>query len=214
MCWVVGPVRSRHIDHGVQEQGGQRGSDQLDDDVARHPLPREVPAQGKGNADRRVQVGTGYLAHEQDDGHDRQRRCDHSCRAADHARKGVPHHPSTGGREYEKERPQQLREEASPLLARVVEVADSLDDALLVAGNGAEQGLFLHSCHLDHTFQVRETAGVRVASQTARRHGGGRLKPDHCEEQRTSLPPGLPKKGDEAGWTVRRCGHRHHDRGG
>ena len=68
---IVGAVDGRDVDDRAQEEGGECGSDELHDDVAGHPLPREVTAQGEGDADRRVQVGTGDLAHEQDDGDDR-----------------------------------------------------------------------------------------------------------------------------------------------
>ena len=71
---VVGSVGRRDADDRLQEPGGQGGADQLDDDVAGHPPPREVPAQREGDADRRVEVGAGDLAHEQDDAHHHQRR--------------------------------------------------------------------------------------------------------------------------------------------
>jgi hypothetical protein len=58
----------------MQDQGGQGGAGQLHHDVARDPVPREVAAQREGDADGRVQVRAGDLAHEQDDRHDGQRR--------------------------------------------------------------------------------------------------------------------------------------------
>ena len=61
MSRVVGPVHSRHVDHRMQEEGGERGADELHEDVAGHALPREVPTQSKGDADRWIQVGTDTL---------------------------------------------------------------------------------------------------------------------------------------------------------
>src|SRR5712691_2532284 len=63
---VVGPVGGGDADDGVQDQGGERRAGQLHDDVAGDPAPGEVAAQREGDADGRVQVGAGDLAHEQD----------------------------------------------------------------------------------------------------------------------------------------------------
>ena len=84
--------------------------------------------------DRRVEVCSRNLAHEQDDRHDHECRGDHCSTAADRAGEGVTHHAATGRHQYEEERPQHLGEEAPPLLAGVVEVLDALHDLLLVAG--------------------------------------------------------------------------------
>src|SRR5690348_9091289 len=63
---------------------------QLHDDVAGTRPPREVAAQGEGDAGGRVLVRAGDLAHEQDDGHDRQRGGGDGGAVADHARKAWP----------------------------------------------------------------------------------------------------------------------------
>ena len=51
--------------------------------------------------------------------------------AADRVREGLAHHPAAGRHEDEEERPEQLREQAPPLLLRVLEVLDRVDDRRL-----------------------------------------------------------------------------------
>ena len=103
-----------------QEEAGQGRADQLDDDVAGQPFPGEVAAQGEGEGDGRVEVGAGDGAHEEDDRQDHQARRDHRGRQAD-LPLGVEQ-AAAGGDEHQDEGPEQLREEAAPLQARVVEV--------------------------------------------------------------------------------------------
>jgi hypothetical protein len=67
-------------------------------------------------------MSAGHLAHEEDDRHHHQTGCDDRSGTADRAGKGLPHHAATGGHEDEEERSEQLREEAAPLLVRIVEV--------------------------------------------------------------------------------------------
>jgi len=43
------------------------------------------------------------------------------------------HHWSTGSHHHQEEGAEELGEETSPLLARILEVADSLEDGVLVA---------------------------------------------------------------------------------
>ena len=147
MGGVVGAVAGRHVDDGVQEERRQGGADQLHHDVAGNPPPREVAAQGEGEADGRVQMRARHLAHEQDDGHDHQSRRHHGGLAADHARKGVAHHAATGGHQDEEERAEQLGEQAPPLLMWIVEVVDTVDNSLLVAGQHAFGREILRGCH-------------------------------------------------------------------
>ena len=54
---------------------------------------------------------------------------------ADHARKGVAHHPAAGRGEHQEERAEQLGDQASPFLAGIVEVRDPLDELPLVVRN-------------------------------------------------------------------------------
>ena len=58
---IVRAERGRHVHDGLQEPGGECGTGQLDHDVSRYPLPREVTPQREGDADRRVEVRPGYL---------------------------------------------------------------------------------------------------------------------------------------------------------
>ena len=58
---------------------------------------------------------------------------------ADHAGEGVAHHAPAGGRQHQEEGAEQLGEQPPPLLPRVVEVGDAVDDALLVAGERTER---------------------------------------------------------------------------
>ena len=119
---VVRAVRRRDVDHGAEEQAGEGGADELDHDVARHALPREVAAERERERDGWVQMGAGHLAHEQDDPHHHQPGCDDGCGAADRVGERLAHHPAAGGDEDEEEGPEELREQAPPLLARVLEV--------------------------------------------------------------------------------------------
>ena len=120
-------------------RAAMRGPGQLRDDVAGDAPPREVAAQGEGDADGRVQVRAGDLAHVQDDPQDRQRRGRDGGAVADHAGEGVAHHAPAGRRQDQEEGAEQLGEQAPPLLARVVEVVDAVDEVLLVAGERAER---------------------------------------------------------------------------
>ena len=79
----------------------------------------------------------------------------------------MPHHSSTGSRQNKEERAEQLGEQASPFLSRVVEVADALDDVLLVAGQWAERGDFLCCWHRGHTFLGWGLSGRRVLGRSA-----------------------------------------------
>ncbi len=69
-----------------------------------------------------------HLAHEEDDRHHHQTRCDDRSSTADRAGKGLPHHAATGGHKDEEERSEQLREEAAPLLARIAEIVQRRDE--------------------------------------------------------------------------------------
>ena len=56
---------------------------------------------------------------------------------ADHAGEGVAHHAPAGRREHQEEGAEQFGEQPPPLLARVIEVGDPVDDVLLVTGERA-----------------------------------------------------------------------------
>ena len=152
MSRVVRPVHRRHVDHGMEKKGGERSADELYEDVAGYTLPGKVPTKSKSNADSRIQVGARYLAHEQYDGHDGEGRSYDGCLMADHAGKGVAHHPASGCRQDQEERTEQLGEEASPLLPGIVEITDPLDDALLVTSNWTERGNLLSGGNLGSPF--------------------------------------------------------------
>ena len=111
----------------LEEQRRERGAGELHDDVAGHPAPREVAASRERQAHGRVEVGARHLAHEQDDRHHHQTRRRHRRGPADGVREGLAHHPAARGDEHQEERPEQLREQAPPLLARVLEVLDRVD---------------------------------------------------------------------------------------
>ena len=51
--------------------------------------------------------------------------------AADRVRERLAHHPAAGGDQHEEERAEQLGEQAPPLLLRVLEVLDRMDDRRL-----------------------------------------------------------------------------------
>ena len=88
---------------GVQEESGEGGADKLDDDVTRHPTPREVSSKGEANGDSRVEVRAAHVTHEQDDRHHHEPRSDNGCGSADRARKSCVHHAGTGGDQHEEE---------------------------------------------------------------------------------------------------------------
>ncbi len=115
----------------MQEQRGERRTDQLHDDVSKNATPWEVATQRERDADRGIEVSAGHLAHEEDDRHHHQTGCDDCGGTADRVGKGLPHHAATGGHEDEEERSEQLREEAAPLLARIVEVLQRRDDLVI-----------------------------------------------------------------------------------
>jgi hypothetical protein len=107
-------------EHPAQEQAGQRRAGQLDDDVARDPAPREVPAQREGQRHGRVQVRARDRAHEQDD------RCHHQARRDDRGIQAdlplrVQQAAARSG-QHQREGTKQLREQPPPFLARVVEI--------------------------------------------------------------------------------------------
>ena len=107
-------------EHRAQEQAGQRRADELDEDVARHPPPREVAAQRERQRHGRVQVRAGDRAHEQDDRRHHQARRDDRRGQAD-----LPlrvQKPAARGGQHQREGAQQLREQPPPFLARVIEV--------------------------------------------------------------------------------------------
>ena len=83
---------------------------------------------------------------------------------ADHVRERVAHHPATGGDEHQEERPEQLREQTSPLLARIVEVGDSIHDPLLVASDRTKNGGFAGWCcgHLPTPHQDQDECKAPV----------------------------------------------------
>ena len=116
----------------MQEQRRERGADQLDDDVAGHATPREIAAKREGNADGGIQVGAGHFAHKQDDRHHHQPGRDNRRATADGIGKCLPHHPAASGDEDEEKRPQQLGEQPAPLLLRIGEVRERVDQRLLV----------------------------------------------------------------------------------
>jgi hypothetical protein len=77
-------------------------------------------------------VGAGHFAHKQDDRHHHQPGRD-DCRAtADGIGKRLPHHPAASGDEDEEKRPQQFGEQPAPLLLRIGEVHERVDQRLLV----------------------------------------------------------------------------------
>ena len=87
------------------------------------------------------------------------RRRDHRGGAADHAGERVAHHAATGGHQHQEEGPEHLGEEATPLLAGVLEVGDAIEDALLVVRQRSEHAL--DRCRLE--WRVR-LAGPVIAS--------------------------------------------------
>ena len=125
---VVRAVHGRHVDDVLEEQAGKGGAEELHDDVAGDAPPREVTAQRERDADRGVQVGTGDLAHEQDDGHHHQGGGDDGGLSADGVGEGLAHHAATGGDEHEEEGAERFGEEAAPFLVRVVEVVHWFED--------------------------------------------------------------------------------------
>ena len=95
-------------------------------------------------------MGAGHLPHEQDDGHHHQPRRDHGRATTDRVREGLTHHPSTGGDKNQEEGPEQFGEQAPPLLPRILEVRDRLDNLHLEPSLEASlerHGLFLSHHH-------------------------------------------------------------------
>ena len=88
----------------------------------------------------------GHLPHEQDDGHHHQPRCGHGRATTDGVGEGLTHHPSTGGDKHQKEGSEQFGEQSPPLLLRILEVRDRLDNLHLEPSLEASRerlGLFL-----------------------------------------------------------------------
>ena len=119
---VVRTVGRRDVHDGLEEPRRERGAAELHDDVTRDAPPREVAPQRERDADRRVQVRARHLAHEQDDRQHHQARRHDRSGAADRVRERLAHHPAAGRDEHEEERAEQLGEEASPFLRRILEV--------------------------------------------------------------------------------------------
>jgi hypothetical protein len=82
-------------------------------------------------------MSAGHLAHEKDDRHDHQGRCHDGRLSTDHSREGMAHHPPACGHQHEEECAEQFRAQTTPLLVRVVEIVDSIDNVLLVTGKRA-----------------------------------------------------------------------------
>jgi hypothetical protein len=107
-------------EHQARKQARQRRADELDDDVARDPPPRKVPAQREGQRHGRVQVRAGDRAHEQDDRRHHQARGDDRRREAD-----LPlpmQQPPARGGQHQREGAQQLREQPPPFPPRVIKI--------------------------------------------------------------------------------------------
>ena len=107
-------------EYPAEKQARERRAGELDDDVAGHALPREVPAQRECQRHCRVEVRSRYGAHEQDDRGDHQARGDDGRCQAD-----LPlrvQQPAAGGNKDQCEGAQQLGELPPPFLARVVEI--------------------------------------------------------------------------------------------
>ena len=105
-------------EHRQEEEAGQGGPDELDDDVAGHAPPGEVPPHCECKRHGWVQMGSGDRTHEEDDRHDHEPGGDHGGGQAD-----LPlpdQDPAAGGDQHQEERAEQLREEAAPFTLRVV----------------------------------------------------------------------------------------------
>ena len=86
------------------------------------------PRRGERQADRGVQMGTGHLAHEQDDPHHHEPGSDDGRRAGDGVREGFAHHPAAGGDQDQKEGAEQFGKQTTPFLLRIVKVLDRMND--------------------------------------------------------------------------------------
>jgi hypothetical protein len=78
-------------------------------------------------------VGAGHFAHKQDDRHHHQAGRDDCRGTADGVGKRLPHHRAASGDEDEEKRPQHLGEQPAPLLLRIGEVRERVDQRLLLA---------------------------------------------------------------------------------
>ena len=79
-------------------------------------------------------MGTGDLAHEQDDSENHQRRRRDCRSSADRVREGLAHHSATGGHQNQKERAEDLGKQPAPFLGRIVEVLEYLRQTPVFAG--------------------------------------------------------------------------------
>ena len=144
-------------------------------DVARHPVPRELAAQGEGHAHHGVEMGPRDGPDGEDHGHDHERRRDDGLGPADRPLAHGVDHAAATAHHHEEERPQHLAGEPAPPLRRVGELADPtrLDQvdrlALLGSGDG-RRGLLDHPATMPDAGRrapgrVTPTAGrVRVTS--------------------------------------------------
>ena len=108
-------------ENGPQKKAGERRAKELNDDVARHSTPGKISAQCETERDRWIEVCPGNGAHEKDDRHHHQPGRRDGGRPADCAVAGGVHNRAACTYQNEQERPEQLGEEASPLLFGIVE---------------------------------------------------------------------------------------------
>ena len=102
---------------------GEDGADDLGDDVAGDPAPREVAADRERQRHRRVEVGARDRAHEEDDPHDHHPGGEGLHRQGQVAADGQgPDDAAAGRDEHQQERAPDLAEQAPELEAGVVEV--------------------------------------------------------------------------------------------
>jgi hypothetical protein len=95
--------------------------------------------------------------------------CDDRGGTADRAGKSLPHHPAAGGHEDEEECSEQLREEAAPLLARILEVVQRRDDLVIQmaqcsAGLRLRHDLFSNRCRCPLASRTGSARLVRATS--------------------------------------------------
>ena len=139
--------------------------DELDDDVAGHATPGEVAARRERDADGRVEVRPRDGAHEQDDRHHHQARRSHCSGAADRTVGLSADDSAARADEHEEERAEQLREQPSPLVLRIVEVPLTEFEGEEVVAHGR----LLRGCPLPALLGV---AHLSASWLLVRRHAG------------------------------------------
>jgi hypothetical protein len=122
-CSRVGFRRIIDIERALRHRDT---TEQLCQNIARHPTPREITPQRKCQSNCRVQMRANDHAHKVDDRHHHESGCYHLHAQGDSPASLGSHDPATGGDENQQERASCLGENATPFVRRIQKVGRCL----------------------------------------------------------------------------------------